>query len=704
MAQISQEEIDKIQKEQRFLFGQARDSWEIQKKRKVWDYGCIALKKREQEYNRTAKPFDAYYLPYAFNFQYDLEVDIFLNYDELRQECIELDRPNKVIYEQLGPTKMTREEHLLNAISIRWPTRILANGNHSGLLVRNPWLEDEVESICHYQDGVNFGGGGQGKTYSFLGLQCILFDHFIMTRSGAQCTYSTVSESKMKASTWPYVNKLYPVDRKFSMYAGRAQAAPDFTFKRLGLDGKEFRQGGKFVGILLTKGAQDSRVVDKLTGSHDPIARSYMLDEAQATDGAPLTAYTNMFLHPKYKWFRMSGNYEKQGDLLDINVEPNVGWNNVTESTHKWEGTLKSPESNLDRVTQVIHFNNELSPGMTPEGARKWPFLPNQRKRDDLYKTEESKKQYGYKRFWVGFRFEKEEKGANELVLTSELIADTGCHLKKSFLREPIKIASFDSAPASKDRNLFLSADVGFDYNNGYPLIQMGQVEAIKKSTNQQRYYKETTKQILDLMGKYNVTSGHIIMDWSSKPALIEMLNDAGIVCHFIFYHGKIPKKPGISEVDGSQEDAIPLETIKSMENGRQIMKTIMAHEKVANSQTLGAYVMRLFVENGRVGNFNASIIENMLPNHGWEKEMLRRKFVSNIKGLLNLDDKDEFIAKYHFSTDVFDICFQLFYMLYVKFNIRPNEIHLGTLGEQRMKKPILPKVVDLFKLRIGGF
>lgn len=712
MNTLSQDEFEQVRNGHRRMYNMAKESIEVQGRSKVWDYKCPAIKERYSAWEKNFKKvpaFDIDYIPNPFQYQYDMELDIFLNYEDLRVEAIKLDYGNRDIYNAYGPTMIPREEHLLNAIDIRWPTRIKPSGEHSGLMVRNPWLEDTVDGIAKFADNISFGGGGQGKTYGALAFQCMTFDHFIHTKAGAQCTFSTVSQSKMDGSTWPYVNKLYPVlfDRRkqFSLYAGLAEKAPDYTFRRIDLLGKKVEIGGKFVGVLLAKGMSDSRVVDKLTGSHDPILRTYLLDEAQSTDGAPLSAYTNMFLHPLYGWFFMSGNYATDTDLLGINIEPNIGWENVTPETHRWEGTLKSVDNSLNRASNVLHFNNDLSPGMmSSTSAKRWTFLPNQTKKTKLYPNgEASKDTIEYKRFWTGWRFEKQDNQESEYVLTNQALIDGKCAEEADIFNEPIVVGSFDTAPASRDRNLLVTANVGLSSSDGLPLIDFNKLIGFKRAESHLVYYRETTQALKLHMDRYGIKSGHIIMDWSAKSALIEMLNEIGIVCHFIIYHGNIPNKKRESPYDKSEEDVIELETIKTFSDGFEKKATVYAHEKVLNQQALGAYAMRLFIESGRVRNFGTKFLSQLQPNKGWDKEMMRRKFIKDKKGLINLDDKDIFIKKYHFSTDVFDVCFQLFYMLYVKHGLRPGIPNLGKL-QQSVQKPKLEALNKLWTLKVGNY
>lgn len=702
---ISQVEIQKVRNEHKEKCRYAKEVTETTGKQAIYKYKSLAINKRYNKFIES-ELFSIEYQPNPFQFQYDLEVFIFLNYDLLKAEELELTK-NKEFVLEYGATGFPREEHLLNAINIRWPTKILPTGEHSGLLVRNPWLEDFCTGLATRSDVVVWGGGGQGKTYGFLGFMCILFDHFYYTKSGAQCSYSTTSEDKLKNSTWAYVTKIYPVDPRrprFSLYAGHAKKAPDYEFRRLNSSGKYVDEGGKFKGVLLQKGIKDSRVTDKLTGVHDPIARIYLLDEAQTTDGAPLNAYTNMFMHPKYGWFGMSGNYELPTDLLGINVEPNVEWENINKETHIYEGTLKSPTDNLGRTTYIIHYNNDHSPGMTEEGAKKWPFLPNAAKKKKLYPTEEARETYAYKRFWIGYRFEKEDAHA-EYLFNIETLVDYKAMEPAKLVDNIFTFGSFDSAPASRDRNIYRIYDLGISGDTGFPCVSFRRILTFPKSSSQLKYYDDTCNSIVDTMDLYGIQGGHQIMDWSSKTALVEMLNTRGRGCQFIMYHGRVPDGKFEDSITKKVEPKIELESIQSFIGTLEKKLTHYAHEKVKSRIVLGAYIMRMFLEKGCIRNWNSKLLDTVPKHQGFEKEFLKRKLVmeKTYRGeLLNLDDKDDFIKQYHFSPDILDCDFQFFYMIYVLFGVRPDRKTLGVLQKNKNAGKRVNKLSSLWDLKVN--
>jgi hypothetical protein len=694
----SQDKILTIRKQHRNNFIKARDA-----NSGVYLYGSKALREEFDKFDRTPAKYTTHYKVDPFCFQYDLELHIWWNWDSLKQREKELGGDNSFI-DDVGFTSFNRYQHLLNAMSIRWPTRVLPNGNHSGDMIITPWLEDFAKTTSDCEDNISFGGGGQGKTYGPLGLMCMTYDHFIFTRTGAQCTYSTVSEDKLKSSTWPYVNKLYPVSpdrRPFSLYAGKAKKCPDYSYIRVDANNKPILVGGKFIGLLLQKGIKDQRVVDKLTGSHDALARIYLLDEAQSTDDAPIDAYTNMFMHPKYRRFFMSGNFDEDTDLLGINVEPaaTTGWKGVNEATHMWEGILKSKKNNLGRRTIVTHFNNELSPCVVDSSlVKNFPHMPNAKMRDTLYPTDESKKSIAYKRFWIGFRYEKENKQA-ELYLSFNIISDYRANRTPKFNGEPINVASFDSAPASVDRNILNVSMVGLESGTGLPLIAPNRLFCFPKPTSDLEYHQQTCKRMADVFQRYGIASGNAIMDWTNRTALIEMLKkEYGITCHHLIYNNAIPKKKQINPQSGAQEDVIPLETIPTFVGKYETNKTSFAHEKVGNRITLGAYIFRLFIEKGRVAGFESSILDTVRGYHnGFEKEFLKRKFIKDKKGIVLLDSKEKFNEDYGFSPDLGDTFHQLFYMLYVIFGIRPHVASLGSLRYNPGHKTEVHKINNIF-------
>jgi hypothetical protein len=677
-------------------------------KQAVYLYGSLAVKEQFEERKRASKIpiFHAEYMPDFTEYQYDLEMFIFLNYDELYKRELELaSGPKLKLLEhkgkEWGATFLKREEHLQNAMLIRFPEKILPTGEASTAYALTPWARDFVFGVSNYQNVVMFGGGGQGKTFSPIVFMTMMYDHFIQTKSGAQCSFSTVSETKLKTSIWSHLNKVYSYKNpyKFSKYAGLAHAAPEYTFRRKNDKGKYIEEGGTMKGILLVQGAKTAKQIDKLTGQHDVMARLYLLDEAQSTGAAPLQAYNNMFLHPRYAWMFMCGNYELDEDLLGINTIPDTpnGWSDVDEKTHMWESSLKSPDSDLGHKSLVIHYNNDLSPAIVGKHAeelkRKYSkFLPTIEKKRKLYKTKADSETYEAKRFWVGFRFEK-EKDNEEKVMTIELLKMHGAHEKQNF-KTLFTASSFDPAHSfERDRNIITIFNIGLN-DKQMPMFAIDKPYALKNPVSALTYIKESSAQIKEIHDKNGVESGQSILDWTQRSGHVEELNKLGIVFHHLIYSQKPPCVVGINEVTKITERPVEIDTVKTFSAGFIKEVKTYAHEMIANRITLGAYAFRIYVEAGMFKNINANIFNTIPTSKTFEEEICMRVFEWDQRHTrepkLKLDDKDQFKRKRRFSPDVLDTIFQFCYMAWVIFGIRPNQPGLGNL-----KKKVEQKVID---------
>jgi hypothetical protein len=301
-------------------------------------------------------------------------------------------------------------------------------------------------------------------------------------------------------------------------------------------------------------------------------------------------------------------------------------------------------------------------------------------------------KSYAYKRFWVGFRFEKEADNS-DYVITAPLIKSSGCYIKKH-LKNPLAFGSFDSATASKDRNVF-----NVSHLDDGPFVNIDEFITNDKPEDPLKYYKHTVDFIIRTCQKYDIASGNMIMDWTQRTALIENLSSRGFYCHHLTYHEKIPDKIGKNLVSGERERPIDLGIVNRFSGSLEKMVKMYAHDRLRNKITLGAYVFALFVEHGLVGNLNETLFTRENSSHDFEKEMLLRKFKKGGKvnktssdQRLILVSKDEFKSEYGFSPDALDTVYQLFYLLYVHKEIRP---HIKSIDRLRMRKNTSNDLID---------
>jgi hypothetical protein len=672
----------------------------------VYLYGSKALKRRMESFlsekKHTAVPLSNDYEPNPWVYQYDLEVYIFLHHKDIAKEELEMAPDGEGF-----PTD--RHFHLLNAMKIRWPSKRQEDGSLKGEFVINPWVVTKAKTVSIWTNTLVMGGAGQGKTLFFIAFLCIIFDHFIWTKRGAHCAFSTISKSKMTGTTWSHVTKLYPVEtsrKRFSLYAGLGVESTDFQYKRVDPDTGKRLERGRIVGVLLSQGRKDSTQIDKLTGLHDAEAKVYLLDEAQSTDSSPIDAYTNMFLHPKHGWFFMLGNYSKDNDLLGINAEPDKGWNSVNEKTHTWMGRLKSHTSNLDLPICVIHLNNELSPAIVTDKVRYRLCCPTEAKRNEQYPSEESKKSEAYKRFWIGFRYSSIMNNGNIVIPYSHITNFVRAY--ERYPHEPIKMWSFDSAPASVDRNVLTLASM-FE-SGGKPVIQFDRFIPLPKPSNPLKYYKETADAIEGHIKNFGIQTGQGskprgIQDFSQRTQLVEELMSRGIGCYAMTYGESVPSVRGPNKITGVYESPVELEVVNRFAGNLERSFMIYAHQRVRSRIALGAYLFALFLEKGCIAGINQNSIAEA-SSIGLEKEICLRAFTS-VKSpaygdLFTLERKEDFKSEHRFSPDIFDTICQMFYMIYVEMGVRTNTSNLDFLRSAENRNNYLDNVKNTW--HGGGF
>src|SRR6478609_9412432 len=304
----------------------------------IYDYGINYIQTYHKQFHETGKhlvqPYHQDYQPNPFRFQYDLTVFIWVNYYKLLHEEVKLlrERASKFNDSQAGDmadllltTKrlygISRSDFMFTAGELRWPTKILADGSHHGLFIRDPWAERRVDALSDENQKyvISFGGGGQGKTLVSLAVGLIIFDYFIFTQKGARCMISTVNKDKLNSVSWAYLCNLNSSTQKgISLYAGRGRIAGDHTIARP--ENKD--RGGIFKGILIGNTMNPQSIIDKLTGSHGHPFIMYIMDEIQSTPSAPIMAAPNYTMHAGDFRIIGSGNWGENNDTLAENSKP----------------------------------------------------------------------------------------------------------------------------------------------------------------------------------------------------------------------------------------------------------------------------------------------------------------------------------------------------------------------------------------------
>lgn len=667
----------------------------------LFDYGILYLRNHKENFYdqnlHQAKPYSPGYLPNPFRAQYDLSLFLWFNYYQVLKEEVKLlrkfhskdknsgygERADRLEYEQTL-YGITRSDFLFAAAEMRWPTTVFDDGSHHGQFIRDPWSEKRVNALSdpNFKYVISFGGGGQGKTHVSLAFSLMVFDYFLFTQKGARCMMSTVNEDKLNSVGWSYLCNLNSSTEKgISLTAGKSKPAGKHTLVRP--NNKD--QAGVFKGLLIGNQMNDQNIVDKLTGTHGHHFISYVVDEVQSTPDPPITAAPNYTMHAKDYRIIMSGNWGENNDTLAQNCKPDIGWDHVDETTGTWISTVKNGAKAI-----VLHFNNNLSPGMDTEKHIQFPHLPSRKILEKNYPTAtlRSMTNISYRRFWVGFRVEDSD---DKSTISDRLVKENLAYLPLDLLSVTHRFFSFDSAQAEQDRNIMTLFDEGIDAVTKQRVFGITEVHPLKKSTESIKYYTESSKQIIDKAKKHNIMSGSGIVDWTGRPAHAEMLQALNFEVKRLIYNKGVPDGVRIGK-DGRRERAIPLNIQLDFKQDIPAER-VCAHHVAENMISLAAWCLREYIKAGRVRGINDNILKHLDGTRSLDEELYHRafKFKNSQKygSRFQLEAKEDFKKEYGFSPDILDTLFQgaLYMLLYRNLPLTPiaND---DTFTQHEMVKP----------------
>lgn len=618
-------------------------------------------------------PFDKHYIPNPFFYQYDLEMHIFLNWDKLKAREItrlrrklekqfnQKDKDRLEVVTRIGPSGIPRYEHLFNAAEIRWPTVEYPNGLLEGSFLREDWSIKRMKGISDERNYlIAFGGGGQGKTWTFLGFLLMVFEHYIMTRNGAKISFSSVNKDKINNVAWPHLQKLCSDTRdEISLYAGKSIISGDWTLKRPGRGKRD--TGGVFKGILVGRHLNDSVVIDKLTGTHGHEAYGYLVDEAQSTPKAPIDASANYLMTGTPAWIILAGNYDEDGDTLGSNAKPIQGWDNVDENTGEWIS-----ETITGAKATVLHFNNDLSPAMLDsEAEKKFAHLPNKNKRDRIYpKGKCNLQNKAARRFWFGWRSTDIDE---RKVITSQLVTDGLANLKLDLDSDypSYHFGSLDIAESGGDRNPFLHFADGIEKSSEKWVWGLVSAHRIDAPNDPRKNQDVITDSCIKIAKSSKIGPDRsIIIDGTKNTGHAGRFQSKGYNVISLIYHKALPDGKREDKYTRRKESAILVNENAPVESGR------FAHQLCINHITFGAYLLKEYVAQGKVRGINEDMLENFNDNRSLEEEMYRRSFIDKITNEYgereSLDSKEEFLDTYKFSPDILDTWFQAAYYMFV--------------------------------------
>jgi hypothetical protein len=640
----------------------------------IYAFGIKAIREEKDAFYAEGKhkleKYHFRYEPNPYLHQYDLLVHIWLNYYKILEKEIQILRKlGDSRADDLQETRtlygIERKEFFFAAAELRWPTTKTAKGAYDGIFVRDPWAEQRIEALSdeHYKYVMTFGGGGQGKTVVFCAFLVMIWEHYIFTEKGARCMFSTVGRDKINSATWPNIQRFIKHAAKgISLYAGKGVIAGDWTIKRPGSKDT----AGVIKGILISNKKDDS-ATDKLTGSHGHHFIFYLIDEIQSTPLAPINASSNFTLRCGDFRIAGAGNYNSDNDSLGLNVVPYPkGWDAVDQNTGKWRSITTNEQNAI-----VLHFSNERSPGMTPEGEIMFPHLPNQKTLREKFKSPKSRdiKEKPYRRFWLGWRLEDDD---GDSVLTSSMVKDNGADLPLQLKSVAHKFLSFDSAQAEGDRNLMGHFQEGVDELTEERVWGLYDIVQKTKTSESLKYYMDSTSEIILYFQKHKIPNGAMILDFTGRPAHAEILMQKGYSTVQLTYNAAVP--------DGKRKNPQTKRVEKPWlvhegydERGEvKVKNRVYAHMITLNRISFGAWLLQEYVKSGRVRGINKTMMDQIHSIHSIDEEMFSRKFRtknSQIYGeLQELVPKEDFKEDFGFSPDLLDIwCQAAYYMFTVR-------------------------------------
>ena len=505
----------------------ADDGWRTQLRdpsRPVYSYNMLCAKARHDKWKQDGQDIPMrhqLYRPVPWVHQYDMECWIVFNYMELWQEEIltlqhlvdkatdtalrEKATLRLAAVKEFGPTLLPREEHLLRANEIRWPTVRNSDGRWEGVAKRHEWVERIYRNALSPSwksvpvVGV-FGGASQGKTTMASAFMLHVFSHFEGTREGAQCMISTINADKMDTGAWAGVQRMLQSSAQgISLYAGHEQERAGWEIGRKevvdGVRCESHDKSSSFVrGVLMSVNGKRKELTDKLTGAHRKEAKVLLIDEAQSSADAPFMAISNAFVSvPKGRqFFFFSGNFGEKTDTMGRNIRPVDGWDSIPRLTPEYDAKTQT-----GLPVRVCYLNNFESPGMTDPDMYHDLFTPD--KMQAAMPDKEAEFSSANIRMVEGWYDTPTSTDMD--VLRSEVRVMDESDMRAYGAMDPVEIdaatrqvwVTLDTAPEMRDRNVYARWEYGWHQTSNIFQPQVfAEMPAMERGPKTAAEYPET--------------------------------------------------------------------------------------------------------------------------------------------------------------------------------------------------------------------
>jgi hypothetical protein len=351
----------------------------------------------------------------------------------------------------------------------------------------NPWLEDQIESLCE-QDFVGWAGcGASGKTFSAT-LFAMLW--WVAKPTSSAVVLTSTTAKMIRKRMWANLQELY---RKAPGYPG------NMVDSKMSLQAVKGDDRHSISAIAVAEG-NTAKAVANIQGIHAERVM-VVIDEATDTPEAAFEACTNLSKGCKEFKMLVIGNPASKFDPHGKFCTPERGWRSVTIEDTKW-------------ITQrgiCVRFDGMKSPNIT-EGRNKYKYLIN---RDQVeiamkHEGEQSPTFWKYTRgFWA-------PDGMVKTVLSESLIEVHRPHREILFKREVRNVAALDPAFGG-DRCILRFGKIGESVDNKVSILFTDIVHISPNATLPDPVHYQIAAQVKNECVKRGVQPSDFGMDASGE-------------------------------------------------------------------------------------------------------------------------------------------------------------------------------------------
>jgi len=238
----------------------------------------------------------------------------------------------------------------------------------------SPWTEWHAHAWAGEDFSVWLGGASTSKSND-AGCFSVLW--WITDPTETYIALGSTSVPMLKLRSFEAVTRYFRLLKRHKTFLVPGKEAPSQTaIINSEDDGTDATLKASIRGVALAEGSEAKNLA-RLSGSHLPFCLM-VLDEGSALPTSAANARFNAAAGTKRFQFVSLANPHDRTDEATRLAEPVDGWDSVDENTDKWRS----------KYGLVLHHNGFRSPAVTePDGAKKYPYLINQKNIDQMLKS-----------------------------------------------------------------------------------------------------------------------------------------------------------------------------------------------------------------------------------------------------------------------------------------------------------------------------